>query len=100
MKAVILESEWNAELSSGKSDFVAIAGHLHLMKHGHVDTPLNHDAAGDLYALSVNPAIFLSSVWLGCQILVQVLGVSRRTLGEFGKGNSGNCGFVAPTKFW
>jgi hypothetical protein len=40
MKSVILESDWYAELSSGKSDFVAIAGHLHLMKHGHVDTPL------------------------------------------------------------
>jgi hypothetical protein len=26
-------------LSRGESDFVAIAGNLHLMKHGHVNTP-------------------------------------------------------------
>jgi hypothetical protein len=80
MKSVILESERYAELSSGKSDFVAIAGHLHLMKHGHVDTPLNHLAAGDLYALSVNPAIiFAKQCVVKVLILVQVLRVSRVT---------------------
>src|SRR5882757_4379392 len=36
MKPVILECEIYAELSRGESDFVAITGHLHLMKHGHV----------------------------------------------------------------
>src|ERR1700719_3205119 len=39
MKSVILESELHAELSRGEPDFVAIAGRLHLMKHGHVKTP-------------------------------------------------------------
>src|ERR1700676_2145111 len=39
MKPVILECEIYAELSRGESDFVAIAGHLHLMKHGHVKSP-------------------------------------------------------------
>src|ERR1700722_2553798 len=36
-KPIILECEFYAELSRGESDFVAIAGHLHLMKHGHND---------------------------------------------------------------
>ena len=40
MKSVLIESERYVELSSGKPDFVAIAGHLHLMKNGHVDIPL------------------------------------------------------------
>src|ERR1700738_4937567 len=35
MKPVILECELYAELSRGKSDFVAVAGYLHLMKHWH-----------------------------------------------------------------
>jgi len=34
MKPVILERELYAELSRRESHFVAIAGHLHLMKHG------------------------------------------------------------------
>jgi hypothetical protein len=37
VKPVILECEIYAELSRGESDFVAIAGYLHLMKHGHSD---------------------------------------------------------------
>src|SRR5271163_1432115 len=39
MKSVILERELYAELPGGEPDFVAISGHLHLMKHGHVKTP-------------------------------------------------------------
>src|SRR5229473_5819109 len=39
MKPVILECDIYAELSRGKSDFVAIAGYLHLMKYGHVKIP-------------------------------------------------------------
>jgi hypothetical protein len=31
--------EFHAELARGEPDFVAIAGHLHLMKHGHVKNP-------------------------------------------------------------
>src|SRR5450631_56038 len=37
MKPVILECELHTELTRGESDLVAIAGHLHLMKHGHHD---------------------------------------------------------------
>jgi len=37
MKPVILERELYAELSRGKSDFVAVAGHLHLMEYWHND---------------------------------------------------------------
>src|ERR1700730_7242429 len=37
MKPVILECDIYAELSRGKPDFVAVAGHLHLMKYGHVN---------------------------------------------------------------
>src|ERR1700722_2291421 len=37
MKSVVLERKLHAELSRSESDFVAIAGHLHLMKHGHND---------------------------------------------------------------
>src|ERR1700730_18473222 len=39
MKPVLLEREFGAELARGEPDFVAIAGHLHLMKHGHVKNP-------------------------------------------------------------
>jgi hypothetical protein len=37
VKPVILECELYAELTRGEPDLVAIAGHLHLMKHGHVN---------------------------------------------------------------
>src|SRR4029077_13011795 len=39
MKPVLLEREFHAELARGEPDFVAIAGHLHLMKDGHVKNP-------------------------------------------------------------
>jgi hypothetical protein len=37
MKPLILERELYTELPRGEPDLVAIAGHLHLMKHGHGD---------------------------------------------------------------
>jgi hypothetical protein len=37
MKSVILEREIHAELTRGKSDFVAVARHLHLMEYWHND---------------------------------------------------------------
>src|SRR5712671_4171847 len=39
MKPVLLKRKFHAELARGEPDFVAIAGHLHLMEHGHVKNP-------------------------------------------------------------
>src|ERR1700704_742040 len=39
MKPVLLKRKFHAELARGEPDFVAIAGHLHLMKDWHVKSP-------------------------------------------------------------
>ena len=46
MKTVILECELDAELSRSESDFVAIAGNLHLMEHGHESPHWHSGSAG------------------------------------------------------
>jgi hypothetical protein len=56
VKGILLQRDCHAELSRGEANLVAIAGHLHLMKHGHDSslrnsTRIMHESVRITYAV-------------------------------------------------